>query len=115
MSIKECDCHNGQSMGCKTYCCRLIVRLTPHECQYFYPDNDRKMSLDKDSDGYCVYLDKDNSRCRIWSQRPQACREFNCNADHKLQHVLKSGVVNIVALAQMSVREHVPHELWVQV
>lgn len=112
---KECNCTNGQSVGCRTYCCRLIVRLTPQEQQYFYPEPNSPHSLPKDADGYCTYLDRENSQCKIWEHRPQACREFNCNEDHKLQFVLRYGEINIVSLAMMAARKTIPQYKWIEV
>lgn len=32
--------------------------------------------------GACVFLDEETHRCKVYEQRPQACRKFNCTANY---------------------------------
>jgi len=93
------DCAAGRRMGCATYCCRLIVRLGPNEQDPLDPRRE-KSCVDKDrTTGLCIHLDPERELCRIWEQRPQACREFDCNQDYRLQVVLERGYSNLVQLS----------------
>ena len=92
------DCDTGRRMGCATYCCRLIVRLRPGERDPSDP-REEKSCVDKDpKSGLCIHLDDETHRCGIWAERPSACREFDCNADYRLQVVLEQRITSIVQL-----------------
>ena len=93
------DCERGRDMGCCTFCCYLIVRLRESERDPTQPENARKHCIDKDPvSGRCVHQDPDTGRCRIWTQRPLACRVYDCNKDWKLQVVLERGFTSLVGL-----------------
>ncbi len=99
------DCDAGRSLGCATYCCRLIVRLAPGERDPSFPDNPLKNCVDKDpKSGLCLQLDPETSRCNAWSTRPKACRVFDCNDDARLQVVLQQGFVSLTQLATSAAR-----------
>ncbi|MDH5608229.1 MAG: YkgJ family cysteine cluster protein [Cyclobacteriaceae bacterium] len=115
MSAKECDCSNGQRLGCKTYCCRLIVRMTEEESERLFPGEPYRRSLSKNMDGYCIFLDKESHACMVWDKRPSDCAAFNCNEDKKLQHVLQTGIISLVKLSEMAVKSYLPQEVWIQV
>lgn len=68
------DCNAGRRMGCGTFCCKLLVRLRPEDAEALYPANPSKRFIDKNSDGYCMYLDRTTFRCDIWEKRPSICR-----------------------------------------
>lgn len=95
----EVDCDVGRTMGCSTFCCRLIVRLTPAERERGLPGVEREMNcLPKSSDGWCIHFDRKTSLCRIWEERPAICREYDCNQDTLLQVVLQEGFRSLTQL-----------------
>ncbi|NIR29200.1 MAG: hypothetical protein GWN84_07765 [Gammaproteobacteria bacterium] len=86
------DCDAGRRMGCATYCCRLIVRLTEEESKRF----GGVRTLEKrPEDGYCVYFNACDCTCGIWESRPAVCREYDCNHDRLLQVVLRQGFTTL--------------------
>ncbi|MDH5760597.1 MAG: YkgJ family cysteine cluster protein [Gemmatimonadota bacterium] len=96
------DCEKGREMGCGTYCCRLIVRLAPHERERYSNGDRLKSCVDKDRDGYCVHFDRGTHLCQIWDQRPEVCRAYSCNTDPMLQVALRETWHNIVDLARLA-------------
>jgi len=103
------DCDAGRRQGCRTYCCRLLVRLAPDE------RTDDRGFVDKDPDGLCVHLDRANYLCRIWAQRPKVCREYDCNGDELLQVALRQDFRTIVDLAKAATRMYLPREQFLRV
>ena len=94
------DCDQGRVMGCQSFCCALIVRLRDGERDPTVPDDSRKSCVDKSLDtGRCIHQDLDSGRCRIWSERPQTCKEYDCNLDNNLQAVLQFGFRSIMQIA----------------
>ena len=109
--IKTClvDCDEGRRMGCATFCCRMLVRLEPHEMEE-NSDGVKKGFVDKDSEGYCIHIDKKTGRCKNWEKRPKVCREYECNSDFMLQVVLINGFTNIAELAKSALDAYIPKE-----
>ena len=103
------DCEQGRSLGCESFCCRLIVRLQPGERDPTQPDNELKHCVDKDPrDGLCVHFSRQDSRCGIWPQRPATCRRYDCNRDPLLPVVLDSGFDSLVQLALRAAKRPAP-------
>lgn len=109
------DCEAGRALGCGTFCCRLLVRLKPHEIVPPEDGQPAKSFVDKDEAGYCVHFDLDASLCRIWERRPEACREYDCNGDFLLQVALKEGFTDIADLAKKARTAFIPKECYVRV
>lgn len=85
------DCDAGRRLGCKSFCCRLLVRLKDHERTEVDPKTNRlKGYVDKDEHGVCIHQDKETGRCLNWENRPSICREYDCNHDKLLQVVMRS-------------------------
>jgi hypothetical protein len=101
------DCDAGRDMGCATFCCRLLVRLKPHEMQPSDGQTAAKGFVDKDEQGLCVHLNRETWGCNIWAQRPQTCREYDCNADFLLQVVLREGFTNIADVARKAATAYI--------
>lgn len=108
------DCEAGRRMGCATFCCRLLVRLQPHE---MVPSDQGTVKgyVDKDGQGLCVHLNRDTWSCDIWETRPQNCREYDCNADFLLQVVLREGFTNIADVARKAVVAYIPRETYLKI
>ncbi|KAB2314578.1 hypothetical protein F8A87_00295 [Betaproteobacteria bacterium SCN2] len=94
------DCDEGRRLGCRTFCCRLLVRLAEDEREPAMNGSVPKGFVDKGPDGLCVHLDRCTHRCGIWEKRPRVCREYDCNHDYLLQAAVRVGVTNIVQLAK---------------
>lgn len=109
------NCDAGRLMGCRTYCCRLLVRLTEEEAQRLYPDRPTARFLEKADDGLCIYLDKETCRCGIWDKRPEICRSFDCDTDFLLQVAVKEQFGSIVELTAKARSIYLPNHLWVKV
>lgn len=96
MSDRLLDCDEGRRLGCQTYCCRLIVRLADQERGSF---EDAVSLLAKDlGNGCCEHLDRESDRCLIWNERPEVCRQYDCNLDPLLQIVLRDGFTSVLDL-----------------
>ena len=94
------DCDQGRALGCQSFCCSLIVRLRDGERDPTALDDSRKSCVDKNVDtGRCIHQDPNTGRCGIWNDRPQVCREYDCNTDDSLQIVLQHGFTSIMQLA----------------
>ncbi len=99
------DCDAGRRLGCASYCCRLIVRLAPGERDPGNPSKGAGRCVDKDpADGLCVYYDKGDHRCTVYTDRPSACRQFDCNADPLLEPILRDGFRGIVPASLAATR-----------
>jgi Fe-S-cluster containining protein len=109
------DCEAGRRLGCRTFCCRLLVQLKPHEREPSPDGLPAKGYVDKDPQGLCVHMDSENWRCKIWEDRPETCREYACNEDFKLQVVVREGVSNIVDLARKASVAYIPRETYIKV
>jgi len=97
------DCDAGRRMGCRSFCCRLIVRLANGERDPGHPDNAAKHCVDKDpKDGLCVYFDRERGVCSVWPLRPTICRAYDCNRDPLLQIVLRDGFHSLTQLVNTS-------------
>jgi hypothetical protein len=107
------DCSAGQQLGCKTFCCYLLVRLDPEERNLGLTQG--QDFVDKDADGCCVHLDRASHRCRVWGRRPRVCREYHCNGDFLLQVVLRQGFTGIAQLVKASAKAYIPKETFVTI
>lgn len=116
--MAECadvDCDAGRALGCKTFCCRLLVRLAPDEREPAEGGTPAKGFVDKTPDGLCVNLDSETYRCKIWHTRPRTCREYDCNGDFLLQVALRQDFGNIVQLAVAASKAYIPQDTYLHV
>ena len=109
------DCELGRRLGCRTFCCRLLVRYYEDERPPSPDGSTPKGCVDKAPDGLCIHLDRTTERCSIWASRPRVCREYDCNSDYLLQVAVRRGVTNIVQLSRDALTLRVPREEWVSV
>lgn len=90
-NTKLIDCDKGRELGCKSFCCRLLIRLKEHERNEIDPDTNRiKGYVDKNVNGICIHQDDETGLCKNWENRPEVCREYDCNHDKLLQIVFRS-------------------------
>lgn len=109
------DCDAGRRLGCGTFCCRLLVRLKPHEMRPGEDGLPAKGFVDKTPDGLCVHMDAESGRCGIWEERPETCREYTCNDDFMLQVAVREEFANIADLALKAASAYIPKETYIQV
>lgn len=85
------DCDTGRKLGCKSFCCKLLIRLEEHERNEVDPDTQRlKGYVDKKENGFCIHQNEESGLCHNWANRPKVCREYDCNFDDMLQVVITS-------------------------
>lgn len=111
----DVDCGKGRQLGCQSFCCRLLVRLKPHEMEPSIDGMAAKGYVDKAEDGYCVHIDRVKGICRRWQSRPEACREYTCNGDPNLQIVLRYGITNIAEVAKRAASEYINTETYIKI
>lgn len=115
MNISIGNCDAGRRLGCRTFCCRLLVRYYADERPPSLDGSTPKGCVDKSPDGFCIHLDRVTHRCAIWEKRPRVCREYHCNHDYMLQVAVRMGVKDIVQLSRDSLSLHIPRECFVKV
>ncbi len=109
------DCEAGRELGCRTYCCRLLVKLKPHEMSECVDGLPAKGYVGKNAQGLCVHMDSETWRCKIWESRPETCREYSCNNDFMLQVAVREGFTNIADLARKATVSYIPKETYIKV
>lgn len=109
------DCEAGRRMGCQTFCCRLLVKLKPHEMAESVDGLPAKGYVSKNAQGLCIHMDSQTWLCKIWESRPETCREYSCNNDFMLQVAVREGFTNIADLARKASVSYIPRETYVQV
>ena len=107
------DCDRGRELGCETFCCRLLVRLKPHEMEPTTDGSAPKGFVDKNEDGTCVHFDPITHKCLIWDARPETCRDFTCNNHPLLQVVLEQGFTSLVQI--VTAKTDTPPEDWTKI
>ncbi len=109
------DCDAGRQLGCRTFCCRLLVKLKPHEMAKSVDGLPAKGFVSKGQNGLCVHMDSKTWLCKIWENRPETCREYSCNNDFMLQVAVREGFTDIADLARKASVSYIPKETFVQV
>lgn len=109
------DCAAGRRMGCQSFCCRLLVRLKPHEMKPGTDGFAAKGYVDKTPDGYCVHMDTASGLCKNWENRPESCVEYMCHGDPNLQIVLRYGISNIAEVARRAATEYIHPETYIKI
>jgi len=100
-------------MGCRTDCCRPLVRLDPDERN---PGSGISNGfVEKCADGYCVNLDCETHFCRIWENWSRVCRGYDCNGEFLLQLAGRNQFRNIAELVKMAATACIPKETYIQV
>ncbi len=113
---KIVTCERGREIGCQTYCCMLIVRLTKEEAKELYPNDPNRLSVDKNPQtGYCEFLDVNSKRCTIFERRPKVCREYTCKGDKFLQVAIKQPIESIAELSKRASKTFIPIETYIEI
>lgn len=111
----DVDCEKGRSLGCQTYCCRLLVRLDPDEREAGDGSFTPKGYVGKTPDGYCIHLDREKQICKNWHNRPRACREYSCHGEMLLQVALRHEFKNVVELVKLASSVIIPLESYITI
>lgn len=106
------DCDTGRELGCRTFCCRLLVRLKPHETR---DGSGSREYVEKDEDGMCIHMDRETWKCRIWEKRPETCREYNCNDDYLLQVAIRREFTSVVDLIEKASQAVIPTQAYIRI
>jgi len=112
LNCADIDCEAGRRLGCRVFCCRLLVRLDPEEREPRSDGLPEKGFMDKDPDGYCIHFDRERRICRNWERRPRVCREYHCNSDFLLQVALRQEFRNLAELLKLAGQAYIPSELY---
>lgn len=102
-------------MGCRAFCCRLLVRLYPDEREPTEDGTPEKGFVDKNPDGLCIHFDRETLRCKNWQRRPRLCREYDCNNDFLLQVALREGFDSITDLVIKANKANISEENYIKV
>jgi Fe-S-cluster containining protein len=91
----EIDCENRLHL-CKAACCRLPFALSKHDVQEGVVkwDLGQPYMNARDEDGYCAHLNKETSKCTVYSQRPIPCRGYDCRKDKRVWIDFENRVIN---------------------
>lgn len=69
---------------CKAQCCALRGTIVSEEeveranLQAEWDHRTQELVIRRDSDGYCTHLDRKNTTCSVYENRPNVCRAFHC-------------------------------------
>jgi len=78
------DCESRLSI-CKAMCCRFPFALSRQDVEEGIVrwDFGKPYLVARDDDGYCIHLDRETYKCKIYENRPVPCRGFNCKDNEK--------------------------------
>jgi len=70
---------------CRAACCTLAFALSLQDVREGIRWSLGKPFMNvREEDGYCVNLERDTHRCRIYEQRPAVCRQYDCRNDRRI-------------------------------
>jgi hypothetical protein len=86
----------GRKELCKAICCSFVFALTKKEVDkgIIKWNPKRPYFIARDEDGYCPHLDRKSLLCKIWKDRPERCRKYDCRKDQNVWIDWKGKVLN---------------------
>jgi len=86
----------GRKELCKVVCCSFVFVLTKKEVEkgIIKWNPKRPYFIARDEDGYCPHLDRESLLCKIWDDRPERCRKYDCRKDQNVWIDWKGKVLN---------------------
>lgn len=70
---------------CRAACCKLAFALSLQDIREGIRWSLGKPFMNvREEDGYCVNLERDTCKCRIYEQRPVVCRQYDCRNDRRI-------------------------------
>ena len=86
----------GRKEICKAVCCSFIFALTKRDKERgdakWNPK--RPYFIAVDDDGFCTHLDRKTLACKIWENRPERCRHYDCRKDSNVWTDWEQGILN---------------------
>lgn len=92
---RSVDCSGGLEAGCKAECCKLNVILDSEDLKKGIVKTQRLSSrlgtiiAAKGKDDYCVHLDRETFKCKIYENRPIECRDYSCIDDNRINEEVR--------------------------
>lgn len=83
----------GLSYGCTKHSTLFIKENPQYKDKELFFDNlykDNFAKLNKGSDGFCVFLDRNSRLCSIYQNRPKVCKDFSNKSKHCERICIKS-------------------------
>jgi len=86
----------GRKELCKAICCSSVFALTKKEVEkgIIKWNPKRPYFIARDEDGYCPHLDRKSLLCKIWEDRPERCRKYDCRKDQNVWIDWKGNTIN---------------------
>ena len=81
----EMDC-NARMNICHSICCKLDFALSVSEVESgkIKWDLGRPYFIRHENNGYCTHNSIQTGNCKIYSMRPEVCREYSCASDKRI-------------------------------
>ena len=80
----EIDCEKRLPI-CRAACCTLAFALSLQDIHEGIRWSLGKPFMNaREEDGYCINLERDTCKCRIYKQRPAVCRQYDCRNDRRI-------------------------------
>lgn len=76
----------GRKELCRAICCSFTFALTKKDVENGIVkwNPKRPYFIAKDEDGYCPHLDRETLMCKIWEDRPERCRNYDCRNEQNV-------------------------------
>jgi hypothetical protein len=92
--VVKIDCENRIRV-CRAACCALAYSLSVQDISEGIRWSLGKPFLNaRGADGYCIHLERQNSRCSIYEHRPTVCRQYDCRKDRRIWLDFEKIIVN---------------------
>jgi Fe-S-cluster containining protein len=78
------DCESRLHI-CKAICCKFPFALSRQDVEEGIVrwNFGRPYLIARGDDGYCIHLDRETYKCKVYENRPVPCRGFNCKDNEK--------------------------------
>lgn len=106
------DCEERKE-SCKAICCSFIFALTKEEAKKgtIKWNPKRPFFIARDEDGYCPHLDRESLKCKIWGDRPERCRKYDCRKDTNVWADQEEKVLNKDVFNHLPKRGYEKHQV----
>jgi len=73
----------GRRELCRAICCSFIFALTKKDVENGVVkwNPKRPYFIAREEDGYCPHLDRETLMCKVWEDRPERCKNYDCRKD----------------------------------
>lgn len=89
------DCERRIGL-CRAACCKLPLALSQEDVEEGVVrwEFGQPYMIAHAADGYCIHMDRETYRCRVYEQRPIPCRGYGCSKDGRLWLDFENQVIN---------------------